>query len=61
MKILVGYIATRSDRSPYKATEEIPKSGWRDIYYRLSVGELPARAALAKKMEILLVRSLISC
>jgi len=58
---LVGYTATRSDRSPYKATDGTPKSGWRKIYYRLSVGEWPARAALAKKMEILLVRSLISC
>ena len=61
MKILVGCIAAHSDRSKYKATEATPKSGWRKIYYRLSVGEWPARAALAKKMEILLVDSLISC
>jgi hypothetical protein len=61
MKILVGCIATHSDRSPYKATEATPKSGWRKIYCILSVGELPARAALATKIEILLVGSPISC
>src|SRR5262249_21752776 len=58
MKILFGYIATQSDRNPYKATEEW--AGARSNADGQSAN-CQQRGALAKKMEILLVDSLISC
>jgi hypothetical protein len=58
IKVLVGYIATQSDRSPQKATRKLAgarsNADGHSANYR-------QEALWRKKLEILLVGSLISC